>query len=240
MENVMSMDSTAIILASGVGKRMGAGMNKVLLPVCEKPILCWAVEAFSRCAEVWRIVLVVRTEERELFRDVARRWSLRVTDIVPGGETRQESAHNAITYLEQHAPPSGGDVVLFHNAANPFVTGDEIIRCTAEARTHGASVVAHPVKDTIKEVGDDGMVTRTLERKRLWAMQTPQAMTFSVAQEAFRRASRDGFIGTDDVSLVERIGGTVKVIEASPRNVKITTPLDLETAHRIAEAKQVA
>ena len=129
--------------------------------------------------------------------------------------------------------------MLFHNGANPFVTQKEINQSVTEAGKHGACVVAHPTKDTVKEVDEKGLVMKTLERKKLWSMQTPQAIEFQLAHEAFSKADQDGFLGTDDVSLVERLGKEVKVINGSSYNFKITHPIDLELANLIIRKKYV-
>lgn len=225
------MKHTAIILASGSGKRMGAGKNKVLVRMGRRPMIAQTIAAFDAHPQIARVMLVVQPAERAVFaRIVARYGFASVTDIVDGGRERQYSAHNAVAHLDQTHGIGARDIVLFHNGANPFVSEKEITQVIAAARTHGAAVVAHPVKDTIKEVNGDGLVVRTLDRATLWAMQTPQALRGDVVVRAFAAAADEGFVGTDDVSLAERIGVPVKIVLASAENIKMTTPQDLQLA----------
>lgn len=232
------MKNTAIILASGSGKRMGAGKNKVLLRVGRRPMIAQTVAVFDAHPQIARIILVVQPAERAIFDAMVRRYGFATTtDIVDGGAERQYSAHNAVAHLDQAYGVRARDVVLFHNGANPFVTAADITQVIAAARKHGAAVVAHPVKDTIKEVDDAGMVVRTLERSTLWAMQTPQALRGDCVVRAFASAADEGFVGTDDVSLAERIGVPVKVVEASAENIKMTTPQDLQLAQILLRAR---
>lgn len=233
-EHAKSMISaTAIILASGMGKRMRANKNKVLLTLGRRPIVYHAIKCFHENKNVQRIVLVVRTEEKRYFHKIVDRYDFKkVFDVIDGGTERQYSAQNAIKYLTDQNVISS-EILLFHNGANPFVTQEEINAVIANASVCGAAAVAHPSKDTIKEVDQYGKVITTLDRSRLWNMQTPQAIRFDVARRAFHKASTDGYVGTDDVSLVEYMGGVVNIVPASENNFKITTPRDLVIAQMI-------
>jgi 2-C-methyl-D-erythritol 4-phosphate cytidylyltransferase len=221
----------AIILAAGMGKRMNAGKNKVFLNLGKKPIIFYTISAFEKNSDVKKIVIVTKKEEIAYFQKLSRKYNFnKIRAVIAGGKERQDSAHNALKYLEKEFGKNKKTVVIFHNGANPFVTNQEISQSIKEATKHGACVIANPTKDTVKEVDKKGLVTRTLERKKLWSMQTPQTIQFDLALKAFSKASRDNFLGTDDVSLVERLGKKVKVIEGSSNNFKITTPLDMELA----------
>lgn len=231
MINLDKSMNIAIILASGLGKRMGAGKNKVLLSVGKKPVIFYALRMFQNSPNIDEIIVVSRPEEIRSFRDIVKKYNFaKVSDIISGGKERQDSAFNALQHLRGKIVRGKKTVVIFHNGANPFVTREEIDRSILETKKYGACVVAHPTKDTIKEVDRKGLVAKTLERKKLWSMQTPQSIRFDLAWQAFSKASQDNFLGTDDVSLVERLGKKVKVIEGSLYNFKITTPLDLELA----------
>ena len=120
--------------------------------------------------------------------------------------------------------------MLFHNGANPFVSQDEIKTVIAGARKFGSAVVAHKTKDTIRKVKKNGLSAGVIDRSSLWNMQTPQAIRFSLALKAFSQAEKEGFLGTDDASLVERLGKKVLIVEASENNFKVTTPIDLDLA----------
>lgn len=226
----------AVVLASGQGKRMKAGKNKVLLEIDEKPLIYYCMKVFQDSDLIDSILLVCKEDENDFFRDVIKKYKLnKVNEVIKGGAERQDSAYNAICFLEKKLPKKIKEkhFILFHNGANPFVTKDEVERSVQETMKTGACVVAHPTKDTVKEVCKNGLVIQTLDRKKLWNMQTPQTIEFELARKAFNNAKTSNFIGTDDVSLVERIGKKVKIIEGSEFNFKITTPVDLELAKLI-------
>lgn len=221
----------AIILASGVGKRMKAGKNKTLLELDNKPLIYYAIKNFEKSKLISKIVLVVREGEEKYFNDIVKKYNFKkIIAVISGGEERQYSAHNGIKFIEDKFGKFKKMIVLFHNGANPFVSQNEIKNVVTEAFKYGAAAVAHKTKDTIRRVNDANLSSGVIEREGLWNMQTPQAIEFSLAKRAFKKAQEDNFLGTDDVSLVERLGKKVKIIEASENNFKITTPLDLELA----------
>lgn len=221
----------AIILASGVGKRMKAGKNKTLLELDNKPLIYYAIKNFEKSKLISKIVLVVRESEEKYFNDIVKKYNFKkIIAVISGGEERQYSAHNGIKFIEDKFGKFKKMIVLFHNGANPFVSQNEIKNVVTEALKYGAAAVAHKTKDTIRRVNDANLSSGVIEREGLWNMQTPQAIEFSLAKRAFKKAQEDNFLGTDDVSLVERLDKKVKIIEASENNFKITTPLDLELA----------
>ena len=221
----------AIILASGVGKRMKAGKNKTLLELDNKPLIYYAIKNFEKSKLISKIVLVVREGEEKYFNDIVKKYNFKkIIAVISGGEERQYSAHNGIKFIEDKFGKFKKMIVLFHNGANPFVSQNEIKNVVTEALKYGAAAVAHKTKDTIRRVNDANLSSGVIEREGLWNMQTPQAIEFSLAKRVFKTAQEDNFLGTDDVSLVERLGKKVKIIEASENNFKITTPLDLELA----------
>ncbi len=233
------MKNTVIILASGSGQRMRAGKNKVLLSLQRRPLIAQTIAVFEAHPRIARIVMVTQPSERAVFMRIVQRYDFtKVTDFVDGGRERQYSAHNAVAHVDLTHGIGARDVVLFHNGANPFVSEKEITQVIAAARKYGAAVVAHPVKDTIKEVDDKKRVVRTLNRETLWAMQTPQALRGDCAVRAFASAADEGFVGTDDVSLAERIGVPVKIVNASLDNFKITTPQDLQLARMLVRVRR--
>lgn len=221
----------AIILASGVGKRMKAGKNKTLLELDNKPLIYYAIKNFEKSKLISKIVLVVREGEEKYFNDIVKKYNFKkIIAVISGGEERQYSAYNGIKFIEDKFGKFKKMIVLFHNGANPFVSQNEIKNVVTEALKYGAAAVAHKTKDTIRRVNDANLSSGVMEREGLWNMQTPQAIEFSLAKRAFKKSQEDNFLGTDDVSLVERLGKKVKIIEASENNFKITTPLDLELA----------
>ncbi len=170
------------------------------------------------------IVLVTGQEDIERCREWIQLYKLdKVKAIIPGGSERQHSVHKGLLKLTTQW-------VMVHDGVRPFVQPNEIEACYERARQIGASVLAVPVKDTIKQVDNEGKVLSTPDRRSLWAIQTPQTFRLSELLEAYVAAERDGFLGTDDSSLAERAGIQVSVVEGSYRNIKITTPDDLDFA----------
>ena len=157
----------------------------------------------------------------------------KVKTLVVGGKERQDSVSHGLQKLEKNA-----SIVLVHDGVRPFVT-QEMIRDVVECARKGECVtVGVPLKDTVKEVDDRGMVCQTLDRSRLWAIQTPQAFPAKVLKHAYEESSRHTSVGTDDAMLVEQAGGKVRVIMGSYENIKITTPEDLILAEEILKGRQ--
>ena len=230
----------AIILASGMGKRMGAGKNKTLLNLGNKPLIFYTLENFEKSKAIDKIILVVREEEKKVFQRIVEKYKLKkIEAIISGGKERQDSGYNGVIFVKENFKKLGKDsILIFHNGANPFVAQNEIEEVILNTKKFGASVVAHKTKDTIRQVDKNGNSVGVIDRSNLWNMQTPQAIKFPLAVKAFLKAKADNFLGTDDVSLVERLGKKVKVIEASQNNFKVTTPLDLELARIILRSKK--
>jgi len=230
----------AIILASGMGKRMGAGKNKTLLNLGNKPLIFYALENFEKSKVIDKIILVVKEEEKKVFQLIVEKYKLKkIEAIISGGKERQDSGYNGVIFVKENFKKLEKDsILIFHNGANPFVAQNEIKEVILNTKKFGASVVAHKTKDTIRQVDKNGNSIGVIDRSNLWNMQTPQAIKFPLAVKAFLKAKMDNFLGTDDVSLVERLGKKVKVIEASQNNFKITTPLDLELARIILRNKK--
>jgi 2-C-methyl-D-erythritol 4-phosphate cytidylyltransferase len=221
-----------VIPAAGQGKRMGAGKNKLLLTLNHVPVLIHTLKVFEGDEKCEGIVLSVHPQDEKEIRSLLQEYEIKkVTAIVPGGAERQHSVYNGLKAL------SDNGIVLVHDAARPFIDLETIHRLTDLAEENGAAIVAVPVKDTIKRV-QSNTVTETVERSSLWAVQTPQAFRVSLLLEAHRKADAEGFIGTDDASLVERLGHKVIVTEGNYDNIKLTTPEDLFFAEAILRKKQ--
>ncbi len=227
----------AIILASGMGKRMGADKNKVFLELGGKPLIFYTLDNFEQSEDIDEIVIVAKESEIEDMQELVDEFEFKkISNIIAGGEERQNSGHNGVICVNDNCE-SDDVVVLFHNGANPFVSSEEI-KCVAdEARVGGAAVVAHKTKDTIRKVDQNNKSKGVIDRSKLWNMQTPQAIQLELALEAFDDANERDFLGTDDVSLVEELGKDVVIVEASDNNFKITTPIDLALAEVILNQK---
>jgi 2-C-methyl-D-erythritol 4-phosphate cytidylyltransferase len=194
-------------------------------------MLAHTISRFEECEAVDRVVVVVPQGSMEYCRQeiLAKFGFLKVAECVEGGETRQDSVYCGLDVAT-------GEIVCVHDGVRPAVTCGLITECVESARLSGAAIAAVPVKDTIKRVSGSEIVT-TLDRRELWEAQTPQAFRRELLVSAFAKAREDGFLGTDESSLVERIGVKVRVVRGSSANIKVTTPEDLRLIHTLMEAK---
>ncbi len=214
---------TVVFPAAGQGSRMNLGMNKVFLELAGKPMLIRTLMKFSECPCVDKLVVVVAQDEFALVDHVLRAVPhLKPYVVTVGGSERQYSIYNGLGVMDPDT-----DIVLVHDAARPFVSIETVEKVIAAAREYGAAVAAVPEKNTIKVVNQDGIVKLTPDRAQLWEVQTPQGFRKEILLEAYEKANHDGFLGTDDASLVERLGRPVKIVNSDYRNIKITTPEDL-------------
>ena len=225
---------TVLIPAAGMGRRMGKAVAKQFLPLGDKPMLAHTLLAFQRAAEIDEIIPVLSKEDMEsCLRDVIEQYHItKVKTLVVGGKERQDSVMNGLKKIEKDT-----SVVLVHDGVRPFVTAGMIRESVEFAKKGECVVVGVPLKDTIKEVDDTGCVRHTLERNRLWAIQTPQAFPLKVLRRAYEESYKHRVFGTDDAMLVERAGGKVRVIMGSYENIKITTPEDLILAEEILKSR---
>jgi len=220
----MSNSVGVVIVAAGRGTRMGTAESKQYLLLRDKPIVVHTLEVFQQHELISEIVLVTGTEDMQRCREWIELYGLdKVTAVVAGGSERQHSVYQGLEKL-------GTQWVMVHDGVRPFVRPEEIHACFERAGQIGASVLAVPVKDTIKQVDSSGQVISTPDRRSLWAIQTPQTFRLSDLKRAYEVADRDGYVGTDDSSLAERAGIAVAVVEGSYGNIKITTPEDLDFA----------
>jgi 2-C-methyl-D-erythritol 4-phosphate cytidylyltransferase len=225
---------TVIIPAAGQGKRMMTSSNKVFLPLVDMPVLLHSVLAFSACSEVNNLVVVVASQEVMLVEKMLSSLpKIKPWKVVAGGSERQHSIANALKVVTEKT-----EVILVHDGARPLVTQKCIHSVIQEAIQHKAAVVAVAVKDTIKTVDDKGWVTGTPERCILWSVQTPQGFDAKLLRQAYDQAEQDGYVGTDDSSLVERLGVKVKVVSGSYGNLKVTTPEDLIIAEALLKERR--
>jgi 2-C-methyl-D-erythritol 4-phosphate cytidylyltransferase len=216
----------ALIAAGGRGKRMKSGMSKQFLNLKGHPILYYTLSVFETMPQIEEIVLVVGCNDIDYTQEkILDYYKFKKTRIVEGGSERQDSVYNGLRDLSPQT-----DIVVIHDGVRPFVTKDMIINSIETAKKFKAVGVAVPVKDTIKVVGKDNIIQSTPERKTLWAIQTPQTFNYELIMRAHEQARHDGYYGTDDAVLVERLGEQVKLIEGAYENIKITTPEDIVIA----------
>ncbi|MHA6481181.1 2-C-methyl-D-erythritol 4-phosphate cytidylyltransferase [Paenibacillus sp. strain BS8-2] len=214
-----------VVVAAGRGTRMGTKESKQYLRLADKPILVHTLELFQRMDLIREIALVVGSEDIDRCRDwVSEHGLTKVAHVLEGGAERQHSVLRGLRSLSEH------EWVMVHDGVRPLVSESAVEACCEAALAVGASVLAVPVKDTIKQVDGEGIIVATPDRRSLWAIQTPQAFRRELLLEAHERAQSDGFLGTDDAMVVERLGHPVKVAEGEYTNIKITTPEDLPYA----------
>lgn len=218
----------ALIPAAGMGKRMGASINKQYLLLDGKPVLAHTLTAFECAPFIDGIYVVIPEDEIPYCRKhvVERFGFAKVRGIIAGGKERQHSVLNGLRAMEG---VGDDDVVLIHDGVRPFISVDILDRAVATAREADGALVAVPSKDTVKIV-EDGYITATPPRETLWLAQTPQAFRYGVIRAAHECADAELFLGTDDAMLVERLGRRVRVVMGSYRNIKITTPEDMVLA----------
>ncbi|WP_026693298.1 2-C-methyl-D-erythritol 4-phosphate cytidylyltransferase [Peribacillus kribbensis] len=217
-----------IIPAAGKGSRMGAGRNKLFLELSNIPLIVYTLRVFEQDPSCQRIILPINPNDSNHFKSIIKQYGFRKEiKFVTGGSERQESVYNGVQHLS-----SEDGLVLVHDGARPFIDRPLIRRLAETAAAEGGAIAAVPVKDTIKKVKDRSVV-ETVERSSLWAVQTPQAFRISLLKEAHARAKASHFLGTDEASLVEEMGGSVSVIKGDYDNIKITTPEDLFFAEAI-------
>ena len=216
--------TTAIIVAAGKSERMGAGTDKAFLSLGNKPVVAWSLLAFERCADVDRIVLVVRKEQQLAAKAVARMFGIsKLVAVVPGGNKRQESVQAGLAACDADTR-----FVVVHDGARPCVTPDVVSEVVKLAKRVGAATVGHRITDTVKRVEKGTAVSGTEDREKLWAVQTPQAFHFRILANAYKNLGKNDV--TDDCQAVELSGETVRIFENRAPNFKITTVEDLQIA----------
>ncbi len=223
-------DRWALILpAAGTGTRMGTRERKTLLRLAGRPVLYHTLDRFRGRADLAQIVLVVHPGDLLRYRRMmAALAAAGVTDVVPGGERRQDSVENGLAAVRPDLR-----WVAVHDAARPFVPADAIDRVLAAARAHGAAIAGVPAVDTLKRVDRKGRVVETLDRREIWAIQTPQIFRRDRLTKAYADARARGLSVTDDAGLLEAAGHRVVVVPGAYENLKITTPADLALARAL-------
>lgn len=222
------MNCGVVIAAAGQGKRLGLKHNKILFELAGKPMLIYSLEQYVSFPWAKEIVVVVNELEQELIAQLLHLHNLGHIKLVAGGEERQSSIWNGLETIKS-------EYVMVHDAARPFVSKQLIDRVYNRVLDVDAVVPGVPVVETIKIADGYQRVSKTLNRSQLWMIQTPQAFETTLLVEAYRRAQADNFLGTDDASLVERIGVDVEIVQGDYCNIKITTEADLLYAKLILE-----
>lgn len=224
----------AVIAAAGQSTRMGGGISKQFLPLLGIPAIVWTLKAFDEAATVEHVVVVCREEDIEHMKKCVDRYHIKkVTAVISGGHSRQESVSAGVRQLEP-----GTDIIAIHDGARPLVKPQEIDACVRDAVRTGASALGTPLKDTIKRIDSSQCVLSTPAREELWAVQTPQVFRLDLYRRALQKAETDRKDYTDDCQLVEQLGVRVHLCKGSYDNIKLTTEEDLVIAQVILEQRR--
>lgn len=222
---------SAVIVSAGLARRMG-GVDKVLAPLGELPVLVHTLYAFQDCAAVDEVILVAREDLMVEISRLCRDFDLdKVKKVIAGGKERIHSVQAGLREVDPEA-----ELIAIHDGARPLVTQEIIRDAVTRAALTGAAAPAIPLTDTIKRT-EDGLAVETVDRSQLWAVQTPQVFEAGLIKAAVQKAIDDGELLTDDCGTVERMGMKVTLTSGSPENIKITTPLDLILGEAILQAR---
>lgn len=224
---------TTIFPAAGSSKRMGGGFNKNFLELAGEPILIRTLKTFSQVERVKFLIVVVAAHEVESVEKLLNSTEdLKPWRVAVGGSERQYSIANGLKLL-----PEDAEIILVHDAARPLISARTINEVIDAAEKFGGAIAAVPSKDTIKLVDSEGFVKYTPPRSELVAVHTPQGFRREILLQAYSKAAEENFLGTDDASLVERLGAKIKIVNSSYENIKITTPEDISVAETFLRRK---
>lgn len=224
------MKRSAVIVAAGNGSRMGAGYNKVYMPLHNKPMLAYTLKAFEESGIFDEIIIVTGRDDFAKAREIADLMNIPCKSV-EGGKTRQESVLNGVK-------TATGDLVAVHDGARALITADLIKEVVEVAEKAGAAALGVPPKNTIKIANAEGLIEATVERSSAYLIQTPQVFKRDELIKAHQKAAEDGFSATDDCAAAERIGTKIKIVNGSYENIKLTTIEDIYTAEYILKARE--
>jgi 2-C-methyl-D-erythritol 4-phosphate cytidylyltransferase len=230
----MKMKTYAVVVAGGMGQRMGKPVPKQFLPLGDRPILAVTLEVFEHTDVIDAVVVAVPPVHVERTRaEIVEKYGFKkVETVCAGGDRRQDSVWEGLKAIK---PPC--DVVAIHDGVRPLIRPELITKSVMVARHFGGALVAHPVRSTIKIISDDGFVVSTPERRTLVAAQTPQTFAYQMILDAYKEAIRMDFRATDDAQIAEHAGARVIIVQGDAENLKITTETDLELAEIILKKR---
>lgn len=213
----------AIIVCSGVGKRMNSNIPKQFIKIEDKPIVCYTIEKFENCSSIDEIIIVVNKEYINFFKeDIVKIYGYKkISKIVEGGKERLNSVYNGINAVDEK-----DSIILIHDGVRPFIEEKDILNIIENTLKYEACVIGVKAKDTIK-ICENNIIKSTPNRENIWLAQTPQAFKYNIIKKAYDLAISENKIATDDASLVENLGYNVVMVEGSYDNIKITTKEDL-------------
>jgi 2-C-methyl-D-erythritol 4-phosphate cytidylyltransferase len=230
--NGQNVKCCAIIVAAGESKRMGNTGNKQYIDILGCPLLSYTIQPFEECDLVDNIIIVTREEDIMYCTTeiVNENGFEKVKKIVAGGKERQDSVYKGLCEVDEDT-----DIVIVHDGARPLIQTDEIENSIYECIDSKAVTLGVKARDTVKEIDDEGYISKTLNRESLWTIQTPQTFDYKILTDAYNKAIADNFTGTDDSILVERMGYKVKIVEGRYDNIKVTTMEDISIVEGILQ-----
>jgi 2-C-methyl-D-erythritol 4-phosphate cytidylyltransferase len=222
----------AIIVAAGKGIRMSNTVRKQYIALDGIPMLSRTLSVFDRCDRIDRIIMAVPEDDIDYCRNeiIPAANMKKEAILVIGGARRQDSVYNSLKAIEED-----DGIILIHDGVRPFVNPEHLVVCIDGAKKHGACILGIPAFDTVKHVNAKNEIIETQKRDTLWLAQTPQAFQLKLIKKAHEIAKQEGFSGTDDASLVERLGEVVKIMPGSRNNIKITNQEDLKLARALLQ-----
>lgn len=213
----------AIIVAGGVGSRMNSDIPKQFVDVLGKPIISYTINSISKCDAIDEIIIVTLPDYLVFCKDIVDVFGFKkVSKIICGGATRQESVYNGLKEIGDDV-----DIVVIHDGARPLIDTDTVAKCISAACEYGCSAAGVKMKDTVKVVNDNCFIEYTADREKLWQVQTPQVFKKDIIYSLHTQAAENGFSATDDCILAENAGYKVMMVEGLYENIKITTPQDI-------------
>jgi 2-C-methyl-D-erythritol 4-phosphate cytidylyltransferase len=227
-----------IIVAGGSGSRMGSSLNKIFLKINGKPILYWTLSAFQNSPTIDKIVISAKESDFSQIKKIIKKYHFnKFVGFSQGGELRQDTVFNALNFIKDKV--SKKDIVGVHNAANPFVSADEIKSVFLAAKKYKSALLAQPASSTIKIADQNNFVSQSPKRELCFYAQTPQVARFDILYSSYQKIFKQKLITTDDAQVLEFNGFKPKIIPCSPNNFKITYPQDLVLAKYLLKSKQL-
>ncbi len=229
-----------LLPAAGVGRRMGSDRNKLLMTLIDRPILAWTLDAAIAASSIDWIGIICQPVDRADFEQIvsqtlSQHKRPKPVEFISGGDTRQASVYNGLQAL-----PAAATHVLIHDGARCLATPNLFNRCAAAVKQTAGLIAAIPVKDTIKQVNSQRIITHTPDRAQLWAAQTPQGFEVNSLKRCHSQGQQQNWQVTDDAALLEKCGMPVSIVEGEETNLKVTTPVDLAIAQFILQQRTQA
>lgn len=227
-----------IIVAGGSGSRMGSSLNKIFLRINHKPLLYWTLSVFQNSPTIDKIIISAQPKDFPQIQKIIKKYHFnKFAGFSQGGDLRQDTVFNALNFIKDQVKPN--DIVGVHNAANPFVSSEEISSVFSAAKKYKSALLAQPASSTIKITDQNSFVSQSPQRELCFYAQTPQVAKFTLLYSSYQKVIKNNLVTTDDAQVLELSGFKPKIIPCSPNNFKITFPQDLVLAKYLLKSKQL-